>query len=223
MNIIVLIPAYNEARTIGSLIVALRKKNLPVVVVDDGSQDHTNVYSTDAGAFVLRHEKNKGKGHSLKTGFGYALMQGFDGVIIMDGDGQHDAADIDQFLNFPELSRAVVINGNRMDKAHNMPAVRYITNRFMSAMISFVCKQSVPDTQCGFRFIGADVLKELRLTSGDFEIETEILIKASKKGFKIYSVPIQTIYGEEKSRIHPVKDTVRFIIYIIKEIFFHKD
>jgi hypothetical protein len=85
-------------------------------------------------------------------------------------------------------------------------------------MISLFCRQHIPDTQCGFRLIKTNVLRAIKLESSDFEIETEELIKASKKGFKIASVDIQTIYRDEVSKIQPVRDTVRFIAYLWREL-----
>ena len=89
----------------------------------------------------------------------------------------------------------------------------------MSSLISFACRNSIADTQCGYRYINCDILKQIQFSSDDFEIETEILMKAAKKGYPIYSVPIKTIYRDEKSKIHPFKDTIRFVNYFIKEIF----
>ncbi|MCK5179213.1 MAG: hypothetical protein KAR32_06750, partial [Candidatus Omnitrophica bacterium] len=99
-----------------------------------------------------------------------------------------------------------------------MPFIRYCTNRFMSWLISLACGQSIADTQCGYRYIHCEILKQLDLTSRDFEIETEILMKACQKGFKVLNVPIKTIYRNEESKINPFKDTIRFFTYFIKEI-----
>jgi hypothetical protein len=88
----------------------------------------------------------------------------------------------------------------------------------MSWIVSRIAKQKIPDTQCGFRLIKSEVLKKINLETSKYEIESEILIKASRLGFKIESVPIKTVYGEERSRINPVLDTLRFIRYIIKEL-----
>lgn len=218
MKICILIPVYNESRTIGSLVQKLREKRLDVLVIDDGSNDNSALLAQSQGAKVIRHEKNKGKGESLKEGFAYALEKGYEGVLTMDGDGQHDVADIKNFLDEVKKNPVSVITGNRMTDPYGMPKVRYLTNRFMSRLISLACGQNVPDTQCGYKYIGCEVLKNIHLTSGDFEIETEILMKASKKKYKIVSVPIQTIYRDEESKINPFKDTLRFIVYFVREL-----
>ncbi len=219
MRFCIVIPAFNEAKTIGQVVETLRLKGFAVVVIDDGSCDHTGQIAQARGAVVILHEKNKGKGASLQDGFYYAIQKNYEWVLTMDGDGQHDPADIPQFIEKAKANPRSVITGNRMHNHQGMPLVRLCTNRFMSGLISGLCKQEIPDTQCGFRLISCDILKEIKLTAGDYEIETEVLIKASKKNFKIYSVPVQTIYLDEASKINPIIDTLRFIRYIIKEIF----
>ena len=89
----------------------------------------------------------------------------------------------------------------------------------MSWIVSFICRQNIPDSQCGFRLIMSRVLKQICLECNDFEIETEVLIKAYKKGFAMSSVAIATIYRNEKSKINPVRDTVRFFAYLMREVF----
>ncbi len=222
MKVGILVPILNEAKAIGDLVARLRERDLFVLVIDDGSTDNSGAIARENGATVIRNEVNQGKGFSLQKGFQYFVQENFDGVITMDGDGQHAISDLDRFFNSPNLARDTVINGNRMDGAQKMPFVRRWTNRFMSWLISGVCCQKVRDSQCGYRFIGADVLKNLKLTSGCYEIESEILIKSSKNGYKIFSVPVQTIYGEETSHINPVRDTIRFFSYLLKEIFSRK-
>lgn len=219
MNICILIPVYNESKNIGRVVNAVRAKKFDCIVIDDGSIDGSGAMAKAAGATVLAQEFKQGKGYSLQRGFEYVLTQGYDGVIVMDGDAQHDAQDLSLFIAEANIHPNSIITGNRMHNAQGMPLVRYTTNRLMSLLISWACRQSLPDTQCGYRYIGRDVLKNITLRCNSFEIETEMLIEASRKGFKIYSVPIKTIYGDEESHIHPVKDTIRFFSYFIKEIF----
>ncbi len=216
MNICVLIPAYNEVKMIGKIVAAIKMKKLDVLVIDDGSKDGTGNIAAENGAEVIRNDRRQGKGFSLQKGFIRALEKGCHGVITMDGDGQHAVDDLDVFIpkirEFPDD----VITGNRMQNPRGMPGVRLATNRFMSWLISLICRQTIPDTQCGYRYIGKDVLKGLQLTTTDFEIETEVLVQASRLGRKIISVPVQTIYQDEKSKINPWRDTIRFLFYIVK-------
>lgn len=219
MNVCILIPVYNEFKEIGRLVESLKQKDFAVVVVDDGSSDDSGKTAREKGALVIRHEQKKGKGSSLQDGFEYILKEEkYDGVVTIDGDGQHDIKDIEQFLVQAHQHPGSIITGTRMDNPRGMPLVRLWTNRLMSGVISFLCRQKIPDTQCGFRLISSSVLKQLKLTSNDFQIETEVLIKAARLGVKIYSVPIKTIYRGEASKINPVVDTFRFLVYIIKEM-----
>ena len=218
MNVCVVIPVHNEADTIGRVVESLRERGLDMVVIDDGSEDGSGAIASGKGAKVIRHETKQGKGISLRDGFRYALKNGYDGVMAMDGDGQHDTAEIGRFLQAAAETGAGVINGNRMDDTTRMPLIRRWTNRFMSGIISRFCGQAIPDSQCGFRLIRSEVLRDLRLTSTDFEIETELLIQASRAGHKIRSIPIKTIYRGEASKINPCVDTLRFFGYIGKEI-----
>jgi len=218
MNICVVIPVYNEAQFIGSLIGSLRERGHDVIVIDDGSTDQTSRIAIEKKAVVIQHEERGGKGLSLRKGFEYALWQGYEGVITMDGDGQHNVEDIDQFIETAQKHQACIVTGNRMIDPAAMPLIRYCTNRFMSWLISLACKQSIADTQCGYRYISRDILEKINLTCQGFEIETEILMKACKSGFKVYSVQVKTIYRDEKSKINPFKDTIRFFAYFIKEI-----
>ncbi len=218
MKICVLIPAYNEQKEIGRLVEQVRAKALDVIVVDDGSVDQTGVLAQNAGAIVLRNPSRQGKGFSLKRGFSYILEQGYDGVIAMDGDGQHAPDDLENFLTKANDKKMCLINGTRMKDTRNMPFVRRVTNRVMSKIISGICRQSIQDTQCGYRYISADVLRKIVLVSNDFEIETEVLMKACRAGCQVISVPVKTIYRQEKSKINPLKDTLRFFSYLWRDM-----
>lgn len=217
MNILAVIPAHNESKAIALLVAAVKEMGHNILVIDDGSTDATADLAKAAGAVVLSVPKKSGKGNALRLGFDYAIKNNYAAVITLDGDGQHDASDIRFFIECFQKTGAAVINGNRMADPKGMPLLRLATNALMSWLISNVCRQSVPDTQCGFRFITVEVLKNIQLESSEFEIETEFLVKASKKGFKFLSVPIKTIYRDEVSKIKPVKDTVKFIRYMIAE------
>jgi len=218
MRTCVVIPTYNEAREIGKLVNEIRRQNLTVLVIDDGSSDNTQELARKNGAEVLRNETNLGKGASLIRGFDYALENNFDAVITMDGDGQHLPQDLPAFVRLAQDSDAAIIIGNRMGKTKAMPVIRVLTNRFMSWLISIVAGQEIPDSQCGYRLIKKEILREVRFQTRRFEAESEILIKAARLGFKIGSVPIRTVYSTEKSRINPVVDTLRFIRFIIGEL-----
>ena len=218
MRTCIIIPTYNEAKEIAKLIGEVKGKNLDILVVDDGSSDNTAQIAKNHGATVIQNRINEGKGASLIKGFDYALSKGYDAVITMDGDGQHHPEDIPYFLRLAEYSDSGIFIGNRMQKVKTMPRVRLLTNQFMSWLISGIAKQKIPDTQCGFRLIKKEVLQKLRLRTSKYEIESEILLKTARLGFKIESIPIKVIYNGAKSQINPFIDTIRFIRFIIKEI-----
>lgn len=220
MKTCILIPSYNDGRTIGSVVKDIKDMGLEIIVVDDGSSDDTEKYASENGAIVIRHIKNLGKGASLKEGFSFIVrMTNFDTAILMDGDGQHDPNDIQKFISYAEKHGSDFIIGNRMAFAKDMPFVRLATNKFMSFLLSMVCRQYIPDTQCGFRLIKRRALEAINLSSNKFDLDSEILIKISRKKFKIASVPVETIYRDESSHIDPVKDTIRFLILLVKSYF----
>ncbi|MFA5410601.1 MAG: glycosyltransferase family 2 protein [Candidatus Omnitrophota bacterium] len=218
MKTCVVIPTYNEAGAIGGLIRQVRQQGLEAVVIDDGSSDNTADIAQDAGATVFRNKDNKGKGASLIKGFKYALANDFDAVITMDGDGQHLPEEIPFFLRLAQYSDSALLIGNRMFKTKTMPGIRIFTNKLMSWLISGVTKQKIPDTQCGFRLLKKEALEKMRLNTSKYETETEMLIQASRLGLKIESVPVKTIYRGEKSQINPFVDTLRFIKFMVKEL-----
>ena len=209
-RVCVVIPSFNEGKRIGDVVRRVRGVLPDVVVVDDGSADATAANAEAAGATVLRHAVNSGKGAALETAFRYVREQGFDAVITMDGDGQHDPADISGFLDVYRRGEFQVLVGNRMHDTRRMPWIRLLTNRFMSWLLSREMGQSVPDTQCGYRLYSLNVLPEKATESGRFAAESEILMDFSVRGVRIGSVPVATVYGAEQSKIHPVRDTLRF-------------
>lgn len=222
MSICIIVPTHNESNTIQDLIMKIKERKYDVVVIDDGSTDNTAEEAKKSGAHIIRHGYNKGKGMSLREGFDYALKNNYDVVITMDGDGQHDPENLKNFIDKMATSKADIIIGNRMDKPKTMPLARFITNKFMSYIISKICRQHIPDSQCGYRLIKTNVLKSIELLTTNFEIESEVLIAASRNNFRIESVPIKTIYRDERSKISPVIDTVRFINFISRQLWSQK-
>lgn len=222
MKTCVIIPTYNESRSIAAVVAGVRQLNLETLVIDDGSSDNTLQIASDAGAVVLKNSSNQGKGASLIKGFGYALEKNFDAVITMDGDGQHLAQELPHFIKAAQYSDSAIIIGNRMLDRRNMPLVRVLTNKLMSWLISLIAKQKIYDSQCGFRLIKSHVLKKIKLRTRKYETESEILIKTANLGFGIESLPIKTIYRGEKSQINPFLDTLRFLRFIVKELWVTK-
>ena len=213
---LVIIPAYNEENTIARLVVEVRSFGFFVLVADDGSKDSTVAKAKASGADVLTAAVNQGKGSALRRGFDHFLKQNFLAALIMDSDGQHDPKELDLFFNALNAGNVQVVVGDRLHDPKGMPWIRRATNRFMSGIISSIAKQDVPDTQCGYRAIRGEALKKLVLRTSHFEIESEILLEAARYGFKIGSIPIQCVYRDEKSRINPFRDTIRFFSFLFK-------
>jgi glycosyltransferase involved in cell wall biosynthesis len=206
-----LIPAFREERFIRDVVTRTRAALETVLVIDDGSTDATGAEAEAAGATVLRHPSNWGKGAAIKTGLRHLLDQGFDYVLLLDGDGQHLPEEIPRFLEEASRSGTQMIIGNRLHDLRDMPPVRKITNLFMSACISNVCKTKIPDSQCGFRMLHRSLIPHVFCETNNFDYETEMILIAARQKFSIAAVPISTVYGEEKSKIHPVRDTIRWL------------
>ena len=214
----VLIPAFNASATIGALVRAIKQYGFDIIVIDDGSSDGTAASASTAGALVMSLLKNQGKGVALRTGFTYAVRQRYEGVITMDGDGQHDPADIARLVSVAEAQHAGIVVGNRMTDVTSMPRIRVWKNGVMSRIISRPTRQAIPDPQCGFRFIRTEVLAHLPLRAKRYEIETEMLFSAAAHQWRIVSVPVRTIYTDRGSHIRPVRDTLRFLKLVFRHL-----
>jgi glycosyltransferase involved in cell wall biosynthesis len=205
------IPAYQDETHIGDIVRRTLERLDHVLVVDDGSSDQTGQRARQAGAEVIVHNQNRGKGEAIKTGLGHWLSREITWVSLLDSDGQHLPEEIDRFMAAAaSASRPTFFVGTRMNNVAGMPFIRRIVNRYMSRRISRLCGQKIPDTQCGFRMLDRQLIPEL-LGGGDrFDYETEVLFIASRKGYCIESVPITTVYSDEVSKIRPVRDAIRF-------------
>jgi glycosyltransferase involved in cell wall biosynthesis len=206
-----IIPAYHQEQHISDVVRRTRRQLDHVLVVDDGSSDNTARCAREAGAEVIVHSQNRGKGEAIKTGLRHWLDRQFIHVIILDADGQHLPEEIDRFIAaLAQAGDRSLFLGNRMNNLTGMPFVRRVVNRYMSNRISRICRQEIPDTQCGFRMLDRQLIPELLEGGTRFDYETEMLIIASRKGYRIESVPITTVYSDEVSSIHPARDAIRF-------------
>lgn len=210
------VPCLNEARAIGPLVRSIRHHLPVVIVVDDGSTDDTAAEARAAGADVLRHDAPRGKGASLRAGWAEARRRGFQWALALDGDGQHAPEDIPAFFAAAETRGATLVVGNRMGGAEAMPAVRRFVNRWMSARLSRVAGRDFPDSQCGFRLVRLDALGRVPLAATRFEIESEQLLAFAAAGEPIAFVPIRVIYRQERSKIHPLRDTWRWFRWLCR-------
>lgn len=210
-NVAAIIPAFQEETHVGAVVERTRARLDRVLVVDDGSTDATAARAREAGAEVIVHPENRGKGEAIKTGLRYWLNDpAVHFMLMLDADGQHSPEEIDRFLAAGSTSEAALFVGTRMENLADMPPVRRAVNRYMSRRISLLCGQEVPDTQCGYRMIRRDLAPQLLAGTSRFDYETEMLVLTSRQGLRIASVPISTIYSDEVSSIHPLRDTRRF-------------
>ena len=217
-RVLALVPAHDEAPRIGA-VVRGASTHLPVLVVDDGSSDETARVAREAGAEVLEQRPNAGKGAALRAGFRAALERGCDGALTLDGDGQHDPAEIPAFLAAfgagwsPERSggpaRPDLVVGRR-DFEH-MPLARRVANTVGGAAFSWAVGEHVPDNQSGYRLIGRRLM-EASLASDErgFEFEVEMLATCIARGWPVAWVPIRTIYTGGPSHIRPAAHVRHF-------------
>lgn len=216
-RVIALIPAYNEAARLPDVVSRTKERVAAVVVVDDGSTDATGTVAAAAGAQVLRHTVNQGKGAAILTALEFFRQSDAELAIFLDADGQHDPAEIPQFVAAAAATGAGMVVGTRMADTDDMPFDRRCANRLTSWITSRLARQPVPDSQCGYRLLRRTVLPDLRLSTSHFETETEMLIQAGRAGHRIVNVPIRTIYDPHRtSRIRPWRDTVRFFRLVKK-------
>jgi glycosyltransferase involved in cell wall biosynthesis len=208
-KILGLIPAYNEAAHINKVVTGAQT-HLPVLVVDDGSADDTASRAEAAGATVLRQTPNQGKGVALRAGFSWALEAGYEAIITLDADGQHDPAEIPRFLDAYAGHGADLIIGAR--DFSQMPPIRRLSNTVGGWAFSWAIGQSIRDNQSGYRLISRRLLEAILASDeAGFEFEVEMIVICIQRGFLLDWVPIRTIYAGETSHIHPWHHTVNFL------------
>jgi glycosyltransferase involved in cell wall biosynthesis len=209
-----IIPCLNEEATIAPLTAGVRTFLPVTLVVDDGSSDRTAVLARSAGAEVLSHKMNLGKGAALHTGWRAALDRGFRWALSLDGDGQHAPADIPDFLRCADQTGAALVVGDRLTTIGPMPLTRRIVNRWMSRRLSRLAGQRLPDSQCGFRLMDLQAWSTLPIHTQHFEIESEVLMAFIMAGRQVEFIPIQIIYKGEQSKISPLRDAIRWMRWL---------
>lgn len=204
------IPFFNESRTIYQIVDKTLQYVDCVIAVDDGSTDNSSNEIPERNKIILMKIKtNRGKGFALREGLTEGLKKGYTQLITIDADLQHNPNEIPLLIH--ELNNFDIVIGNRLNNIANMPLQRVMSNKITSFLMSLKTGKKLIDSQCGFRAYRADVIKDISTIKNGYEAESEILIKASRKGYKIGFTDISTIYGNEKSKISPVKTTFNFI------------
>ncbi len=213
-GVVVLVPAHDEGPRIEA-VVRTAGRHLPVLVVDDGSSDDTAVRAELAGASVLKQTPNQGKGAALRAGFRAALERGAEAVITLDGDGQHDPAEIPAFLG-AYAHRTVagqpteLIVGRR--DFRKMPLVRQLANALGTVTLSAALGHWIPDNQSGYRLIGRRLMVAMAESSEDgFAFEVEMIAVCLREGWPLDWVHVRTIYADEESHIEPRRHLQEFL------------
>jgi glycosyltransferase involved in cell wall biosynthesis len=209
MSVAALIPAYNEAATITDVVRGVQPFASHVLVIDDGSIDGTAYYARRAGARVISHATNLGKGHAVRTGLSDLLTRDITHVILLDGDMQHLPYETPRLLEAALVTGADVVIGERRFDPARMPASRYHANRIGSRALSSFVGVPIDDTQCGFRVFRAETLRKMRLSARGYDIETEMLIKLRRLGGRVASVAVSAVYNGRRSKLRPIRDTTR--------------
>lgn len=213
------VPAFQAEKHLRDVLAGVLR-HLPaasVFVVDDGSSDATGAIANASGVQVVRHAENRGKGAALVSGFEAARRAGFTHVVTLDADGQHPPACIPDFL--AALPHADIVIGSRMHAAESMPRERRLSNRATAAILSALAGQTIQDGQSGYRLLRLESVGALRFASRGFMLESELLVKAARRGARIGHVPIPCVYGDETSHIHAARDTLRFLWLVVRSFF----
>lgn len=222
-RVVAVIPVHDEAATIASVVEDALVHCDRVVVVDDGSADDSARIAANAGAFVVRQERRRGKGAAIRRGIETVLdLPGLDtealgAIVLLDGDGQHDPADIPRFI--AALARgARIAVGDRSTHFARMSRVRRWTNRAMTRVLAsrFLAGAArAADSQCGFRALDATTCRALSFRSDHFEVESEMLIEAARLELRCENVPIRVRPRRGRSRIRVLPDTLRFLALVV--------
>jgi glycosyltransferase involved in cell wall biosynthesis len=206
LNSLTCIPAFNEEKQIGSLVKECLKYSDHVVVCDDGSSDNTSLEAENAGAFVLRHSINKGKGAALKSLFNYAKNSTADVIVTIDGDGQFLPKEIPALIKPILEKKSDIVIGYRFDDTNKIPKYRKFGNKVIDKLANTASELSFRDTQSGFRSYSKHAIDKIKFNSDGFTADTEILLSVSNTDLKISEINVTVIYdtGGRTSTKNPI-------------------
>lgn len=223
MKLVIVIPAYNEEKTITKVVKGIPRKisgvsSLEIVVVDDNSSDATAKIAKEAGAHVLSHAMNLGAGGATLTGITYSHRLGADVVVTLDADGQHNPKEVISLIEAYKNKRSDLIIGSRFlsKTIKKMPTIKKVGNRGFSYITYFLSGKMVSDTQSGFRLFGSEMIK--LITTVDlvgYEFCSETIMIAHKHGMKIHEVPISTIYNKNRQGGQNPLNGINILIQLI--------
>ena len=205
-----LIPAFNCADRVGRIVCGIRKYVPEVLVVDDGSSDETAAAARSAGARLVVHEGNRGKGPAIRSGLAVLLGEPYTHVLMLDADGQHDPEDAPRFLQ--AAVEADFVLGNRLWKPEAIPAKRFWTIFIGTRALELMTGFPLEDSQCGYRLVSAGHLRRMGLVGNRYSVDTEIIVRAGKLRARFAHVPVRVIYEGAVSHYRPVFDTVHIVL-----------
>jgi glycosyltransferase involved in cell wall biosynthesis len=216
----IIIPAYNAAQSIAGVAREALQTGLPLLVVDDGSEDGTAERLRGLSVNLLRHRENRGKGSALRSGFEWALTHGFAGVVTIDADGQHDVSAVPSLAATAVERGADILIASRAVQFRQMAGLRSSWNRFGSWCMKRRTGFDIDDSQSGFRYYSASLLRGVELSSDGYDMEMEILLKAWRGGFRIDSIPVAARVADGRSTSHfrAVRDTWRICMTFLKNM-----
>ncbi len=222
VDFVVIVPALDAESSIGEVVSESLRFTSNLVVIDDGSTDRTAEKAQAAGAFVIRHPRNLGKGAALRTGFEHALNLGAGAVISLDADGQHVPREIPRFIEVWKESSADLIIGSRSHLFKGMLRRRRAANKFSARSISWAAQVAVSDSQSGFRLYSRKLLETVKTEGSGFDAESEVIVLAGRAGLKIESIPIELgfVNGISTSHYRPVADTLKIALTLVRTRFF---
>jgi len=218
MGICIVIPAYNAEKTIAAVVREAHRTGLPLLVVDDGSSDQTADSVGDLPVTLLRHPENRGKGAALRTGFEWALSKGFHGVVTVDADGQHEVSAVPRLAETARLQGSDILIASRYAQFEEMAGLRSSWNRFGVWCMRKRTGLLISDSQSGFRYYSARLLRQLKLDMDGYNMEMEVLLKAWRCGFVIGSLPIPARVADGRSTSHyrAVRDTWKICMTFLR-------
>jgi glycosyltransferase involved in cell wall biosynthesis len=218
--VMVAIPCYNEEVAVGSIVLRALRYADTVVVIDDGSTDNTADVAKLAGAEVIAHQRNLGKGAAMKTAFSYASSGNYDILVLMDGDGQHNPEEIPKLVAPILAGEAEVVNGSRYlnGNGKNTPRYRRLGQLVLDKVTNVNSGLHLTDTQSGFRAFAAHTAPLFRFQTDTLSIESEMLIDASQKRLRIKEVEIGVRYDVGQSKSHPVRHGLRVLMLVLQDM-----
>jgi len=218
----VIIPTYNNEKTLSLVIQDTLIYTDKIIVVNDGATDGTNEILKTFGQniTIVQHAQNLGKGMALRNGFKKALELGYEYAISIDSDGQHFPGDLDLFLEELKTHDEAIIIGARNMKSENVPGGSSFGNKFSNFWFQFITGIKLPDTQSGYRLYPIKKLSKIKFYTNRFEFEIEVLVKAAWKGLPVLSIPVQIFYAKGKERISHFRPTQDFARISFLNVYF---